>query len=256
MANRNSVKTIASCAKKYRTTTTMKYLKTRFYLSTGNNKLKSTNDVLFLIWNIPSVKTCPFRTHMCEKACYAHTSERLYPTVLPCRERNLEFSKSAEFVPLMIEYFKHKLNHLRTRRYPHRVIRVRIHESGDFYSLEYLMKWLIIISYFHDDDRIMFMAYTKSVRFLMKTNFQNIHNLEIRFSLWEDTSRLEYNLAQSLNLAVYTAFDRKTGKIYENLTIEDLRKSASFFHCECADCGHCSECYHHKHSMIAVEIHG
>ena len=68
----------------------------------GNKKLRNTENVRFLIWNLPAVKTCPFRTPHCEKACYARKAERVYPQVAPSRERNFEASQRADFIENMI----------------------------------------------------------------------------------------------------------------------------------------------------------
>ena len=44
-------------------------------LSEGNAKLKPTGAVKYLIWNIPAIKTCPYATEHCKKACYAIKAE-------------------------------------------------------------------------------------------------------------------------------------------------------------------------------------
>ena len=68
----------------------------------GNKKLINTDTVRFMIWNIPAVVTCPFATEHCKHFCYARKAERVYPQVLPAREKNLEESKSEDFVANMI----------------------------------------------------------------------------------------------------------------------------------------------------------
>lgn len=115
-------------------------------LSKGNKKLPTST----LIFNLPAVKTCPNSTPQCRKWCYARKAERMYPNVLPFRNRNHETSKQIDFVSLIHS----ELGRSRT------VKQVRIHESGDFYSEEYYNKWLSIARLNKD---LTFYAYTKVV---------------------------------------------------------------------------------------------
>ncbi len=115
-------------------------------ISYGNKKLPKTT----AIFNIPAVKTCPMRTELCSKACYALKAERMYKQVLPARKHNLKLALSDGFVDSMIEAIAKK---------KHKIKQVRIHESGDFYRQDYLDKWFLIASAFPE---IIFYAYTKS----------------------------------------------------------------------------------------------
>lgn len=71
-------------------------------VSNGNKKLVSDHNVRYIVWNIPAVVTCPFRTAHCEASCYARKAERNYPDCLPCRYSNLDASKEKEFISNMI----------------------------------------------------------------------------------------------------------------------------------------------------------
>jgi hypothetical protein len=93
------------------------------YISKGNKKVNAA------IFNLPCRKTCR-KGLACHKFCYAAKAERLYPNVKPCREKNLRASKGVTFVSRMIDLIKSQKN-----KY------FRIHESGDFYSQEYILKW-------------------------------------------------------------------------------------------------------------------
>lgn len=217
---------------------TIKGLEEWFSVSTGNKKLKSTKKVLFLIWNLPAVFTCPFVTEHCIDKCYARKAERAYPNCFGSRYRNLMFSLSEMFVPMMINYIENKLKGLPEGR----KIIFRIHESGDFYSREYAKKWAEISNHFADDDRITFTAYTKSHIFFYGLN----HNINLNFSLWDDTEEEDLALAKEMSLPIYTAED----------TFADAdRKYDNYFKCRCADCGTCQACYHGKVKLIVCEIH-
>lgn len=93
------------------------------YISYCNRKVKAN------IFNLPAVKTCK-KNISCAGYCYARKSEKRYPGVLPCRERNYVESQKDTFVNDVITILKKRKNKV-----------VRIHESGDFYSVEYIQKW-------------------------------------------------------------------------------------------------------------------
>ena len=84
-----------------KTAWTWKEIENAVSLSTGNEKLISDENTRFLIWSIPAIKTCPFRTKHCEKDCYAVKAETAYPDVLPAREYNYLLSQTDLFVPFM-----------------------------------------------------------------------------------------------------------------------------------------------------------
>lgn len=120
-------------------------------LSLGNGKL--SHDIL--IWNMPTVKTCP-NCDACKKTCYAMKAEKLYPSVLPCRERNYQASLVDSFEDRMVWTIIQSV-------VKHGVKAVRVHESGDFYSVEYAQKWQMIAARVHEvQPGVIFFAYTKS----------------------------------------------------------------------------------------------
>jgi hypothetical protein len=120
-------------------------------LSLGNGKLAHG----ILIWNMPTVKTCP-NSETCRTTCYAKKAERLYPNVLPCRERNYQASRLESFEDRMVWTIISSVA-------KHDVRAVRVHESGDFYSQAYADKWAQIAKRVHNvQPDVVFFAYTKS----------------------------------------------------------------------------------------------
>ena len=81
----------------------------------GNKKLVNTSSVRFMIWNLPAVVTCPFATEHCKHFCYARKAERVYPQVLPAREKNLKDSMEEDFVANMIYTIESR--HSKTKRF-------------------------------------------------------------------------------------------------------------------------------------------
>ena len=124
----------------------------------GNRKLKNSNKIRFIIWNLPAEKTCPFSTENCRKSCYAKKAERLYPQCLASREKNFADSLKSDFVENMIYTIE---TELATAKYKNKHVVFRIHESGDFYNLEYMAKWVAIAEHFLNNPQITFLAYTK-----------------------------------------------------------------------------------------------
>lgn len=213
----------------------------------GNRKLRNTDKIRFMIWNLPAVKTCPFRTAMCEKSCYARKAERVYPQVLPSREKNYNATLSPDFVDNMIFTIEKELS---TKKYNGKLTIFRIHESGDFYNLEYAKKWVAIARHFENDRRIKFLAYTKSIIYFNIPGYNTLlpDNFVLRSSLWKDTSPQYIELTEKMNLPIYTA-----------LTIPEMieeKKNGHFFRvCKCDDCASCRMCWNSKIKDIICEIH-
>ena len=201
-------------------------------ISDGNKKLVSSPVTRFLIWSLPAVKTCPFRTAQCEHSCYARKAEKAYPDCLPAREKNLLFSRSPLFVPFMVRALHYVAALPAYRSAKH--ITVRIHESGDFYSVDYLEKWLDIAAACRDIPNMDFAAYTKSLPFLRvaASHGYDIHAANIRFvsSIWDDTAPARIEDTAALRLPIYTAFPAETW-------------DASYTRCRCEDCGNCRHCF-------------
>lgn len=105
----------------------------------GNSKIdKSCN-----VFNLP--------TYICRvqcDRCYARKAEIRFPATLAARRRNYEASLNiARFTNDMVVEINRSGNSL-----------MRIHESGDFYSQEYVNAWAFIVSWCHT---VKFYAYTK-----------------------------------------------------------------------------------------------
>ena len=204
--------------------------------SNGNKKLVSDHNVRYIVWNIPAVVTCPFRTAACEHSCYARKAEKNYPDCLPCRHNNLDASKEKAFISNMIALIQDIINRPSYRNCKHIVY--RIHESGDFYSQEYFNKWLKIAEHFQDNKKLVFVAYTKSVNFVHDIPA----NMVIRYSIWNDTEPEQIAKAAALNLPIYTAVDK-----FQN---EPQREK-----CACINCSTCFKCFNNKFELLKCEIH-
>jgi hypothetical protein len=133
----------------------------------------------------------------------------------------------------------------------------RIHESGDFYNVEYTRKWIKICKHFENDERITFLAYTKSISYFVasgygKTPLPDIpenrfpSNLIVRSSIWADTENSKVVLTNLYNFPIYTA-----GTPEEVVQM----KNDGFKVCKCENCSTCRMCWNDKCKNITCEIH-
>lgn len=120
--------------------------------STGNEKLKKLDTISF---NLPAFKSadgfhvCPMAGG-CASLCYARQGRFMMPAVAATREYNL--TKVRGDLGVFVQEAIADLQKIKNRT-------VRIHDSGDFFSQEYLNAWLVVIAMF---PKKRFYAYTKS----------------------------------------------------------------------------------------------
>lgn len=126
--------------------------KQRFSL--GNRKLPSTT----AIFNLPEIETCPGRTALCEKICYAVKASKMYKNVAPHRLSNYAWVNNYLDTPTGWMLLGDELA-ARIQKLPAKVNTVRIHEAGDFFTEDYVTAWLDAASQCPD---IQFYAYTRS----------------------------------------------------------------------------------------------
>ena len=153
-------------------------------LLTQNAKMKKTskeNNTKIFNFSIPAYKTkggkvtCPFAKD-CVKYCYAQKGNYIrFPKIGELMEQKYEISKQDNFNSLMNEEIRKK-----KAKY------IRIHDSGDFYSIKYLLKWVDIAN---ANKEVIFYAYTKSIKFF-KGSIDIPKNLKIIFSEGSKTDNL------------------------------------------------------------------
>ena len=148
-------------------------IRERRVLKRGNRKL----DRSILIFNLPDAFTCPNASAACLRFCYARLARTASPhSTAISRYARFLISQRPDFAEIISDELRRKKN----------VRAVRIHESGDFYSPAYFMKWLEIARRFPS---ITFYAYTKSL-FAAKHLDQLPDNFVLIFSLDKSNFRL------------------------------------------------------------------
>ena len=204
-------------------------------VSRGNKKLVPNKETAFIIWNLPSIITCPYATPHCKKYCYAKKAEIAYPNCLPSRQRNFAECIKADFVDNMTYTILSIAKGTRKKN-----IIVRIHESGDFFNRRYADAWLAIMNACKVDSRIHFIAYTKSFPYFDGVELPE--NFSLRASVWDDTKEEHLQTIDRNGWNIYTA-------------IEEFTENDSFDHCECKDCATCGKCWDNSINDIRCEIH-
>ena len=191
-------------------------------LLTQNAKLKKTsklNNTKIFNFSIPAYKTksgkltCPF-ADSCIKYCYAKKGNYTrFPVVQELMEKKYELSKTDNFVNLITnEIIKKKAKY------------IRIHDSGDFYSVKYLNKWVQIAK---DNKEVIFYAYTKSIKFFKRTKKNNNNwllpkNLKIIFSEGSKTDNL-INTLKDRHARIFKDVTTLLNAGYINASNNDLK---------------------------------
>lgn len=124
---------------------------------TQNSKMKKMSGAKTYNWGIPAYqakdgfKTCP-NAAACAKGCYATQGAYKFSNVAKVFEARLKLAQSPNFANIIHDEIRRR-----------KVERLRIHDSGDFFSAEYLERWLFII---RANPSVQFYAYTKMVSML------------------------------------------------------------------------------------------
>lgn len=146
------------------------------YLS-QNNKMKKSSAKIYN-FGIPAQITCIGAT-TCKNYCYASKGAYVWPVVKAAYQRRLDLTKRDDFCEVIFEeIILSGASH------------IRIHDSGDFYSREYLQKWLKIADSL---PHVTFYAYTKSIPLFLNQklpeNFKVIFSFGGRYDHLIDTKK-------------------------------------------------------------------
>jgi len=189
-------------------------------LLTQNAKMKKTskeNKAKIFNFSIPAYKTkggkitCPF-ADSCVKYCYAQKGNYTrFPKIQELMEQKYKISKTNTFIPLMNEEIKKKKS-----------THIRIHDSGDFYSIAYLNKWIDIATQNTD---VIFYAYTKSIKFFID-GLKLPKNLKIIFSEGSKTDNL-INTAKHRHARIFKSKELLQAAGYIDASNNDLKAITS-----------------------------
>ena len=146
-------------------------------LTLGNRKL---GDHLIWTWSIPSVQTCPGRTKLCERECYAARAEQYRAGWREKLQKNLELCRRRDWVV-----------RFQAAIVANAVKVVRLHVAGDIFAVWYARKLLVVMCW----------ARTRGVRFFFYTRSWRL----ARLKPWVD------RMARLKNVRVYYSCDAESG---------------------------------------------
>jgi hypothetical protein len=85
-------------------------------------------------FSLPAVVTCPGRSSVCERVCYAQRHRYRFQAVIERLVYNFQQCRRRDFVPRVVREIRCK-----------GCLVIRVHVSGDFFSTDYAEKWLGIM---------------------------------------------------------------------------------------------------------------
>jgi hypothetical protein len=138
--------------------------KLKWLSQNGKMKKSSQGDTIIFNWGIPAfmsqsgIKTCPKAKH-CVAGCYARSGTYRFSNVAAKYEARLDLALSTQFEPVMQSEIDEAR---RISLKQNKKCLIRIHDSGDFFNLDYTLNWFRLIRLNPD---IQFYAYTKMVQF-------------------------------------------------------------------------------------------
>lgn len=186
-------------------------------LGSGNSKLQKTAKefgVKIFNFSIPAGNdkasgkiTCPF-AGSCLKLCYAKKGAYRWGNVERALSRRYEASKEADFV----ERITDELNKVKKDKQ----VYIRIHDSGDFYSPAYFVKWLEIARL---NPSVRFYAYTKSHSFIRSIELPE--NVDLIFSLGSKNDEL-IEVENERHSKIFYSVDEMQSSGYSDASYLDL----------------------------------
>ena len=225
----------------------------------GNNKLKDYDDVESLLsyryaqYNTRAIKDCPFRSAGCEAVCYATKGNHVFPSVQESRERSYEESRRDDFSEAIAYTIR---TEKKSKRYADAVMLIRLHESGDFYSLQYMRKWVKAWNILEHDSGWQTTFYTKCFVFLLMLTDEEadvINRLMRAGKIAMNLSVDDTTTPEQIDAMLKVIARYPMANIYR--CTEDVDSVEHDNVCDCADCAKCGTCNKGTGKTTVVKIH-
>lgn len=233
-----------------------------------NNRFLGKNTVFtrILTFDLPRKITCPYMPKECEH-CYQSEVEQMHEgigmdsQIRTFRKENLIRSLNSEFVSKMTNEI------MRKRLKSGQKLFVRIHSSGDFYDMQYLLKWveiaLTVRKESKDPKRISFVAYTKAYKYIFDLlEYENHKIAEIykringscekeRYSICDLEIKFLISRMDSSDLYC-ESYQYATRKLWLPVYFATANKADNIVDCKSMDCVSCLKCYSSKESVTTI----
>lgn len=234
-------------------------LYTTALILSGNNKLVDYDDeetgvsYRYAQVNTRAIIDCPFRSAGCEKVCYATKGRHNCSNVKDSRERSANETHRKDFSDALIYTIELEKT---TGRYSGKVMLIRIHESGDFYSVQYLKKWVKVWEHFDGDMSVRFVFYTKSFPFFLMlcdseraiiNRMIDAGQIAINLSVDDTTSREQWKAYHDMRDAFPKANTYYCTEHVDSVEHDNV--------CDCANCAKCGTCNKGTGKKTVVKIH-
>lgn len=199
-------------------------------LLTQNTKMKKSShrDITVVNWTIPAfqsstgLKTCP-NAGLCAIGCYARSGTYAFSNVKRAHEAKLTLTQTDLFVSEMIKEIETWLKKRSVKN-----LKVRIHDAGDFYSKEYLLKWITIMTHFDKyTDFVSFYAYTKQVNLIKTYKASLPSNFTVIFSFGGRQDSM-INMSKDRHARVFKSLSDLESSGYVDGTSDDLVAACGF----------------------------
>jgi len=184
-----------------------------------NRKMKksSTETIGVFNWSLPAYKamdgtiTCP-NAGACKTGCYAMSGCFRFSNVKKKHQSNLDLTKNKN---LFIKSINDDL--VKAQKKVNKVV-VRIHDSGDLYSADYLNSWFVIASM---NPNIQFYTYTKMISMVEKHKSNKPTNLTVIYSMGGTEDHL-INTLQHKHSKVFPTVEDLEAAGYKYVNDDDL----------------------------------
>lgn len=145
----------------------------------GDLMTNSNQKVKAWLFSLPPVKSC-LNSKSCENDCYALKAYKQYPSAMALWDFNFHLVQND------LEQLYKRLDEQLAKIAKSKMRVVRIHQSGDFYSQEYIELWCKLAKKYTG---IKFYGYTKVNNILDLTQLEKLDNVSIVKSLVADKYR-------------------------------------------------------------------
>jgi hypothetical protein len=196
-------------------------------------------------WNIPAGRTCTGRSAWCAEHCYACHGNFLYSNVQAAHARNWAQTEDLEtFIADMTAEC------MRWAAKGHK--RIRIHSSGDFYSVDYFRAWMDIANACPD---LEFFTYTRTWRVgaemrAVLSEARDVPNLTLWWSTDESMSADEVRVAEESGSPVAYILDQ-LGSYSKLMPAPNCEKQVI----DGANCASCGKCFHKTQRSVTFIAH-
>lgn len=231
----------------------------RAFIPHGNGKLldydndETGEKIRYAQINTRPIKDCPFRSAGCEAVCYACKGNHNFPSVKQSRETAYAETRRADYTESIVYTIKTEKE---SARYKDVTMYVRTHESGDFYSMQYLRKSLRAWEQFTPADAVQFKFYTKSFPFFLMLTEEEKNTL--RRLMESGIVVIMLSVDDTTTPEQWKAYDemRKQFPLCNTYACTEFPERMKYDHlCDCANCAKCGKCNKATGIVIVVKIH-